>query len=145
MNRVKQQTLLLAFLFIFQGLLVSCKKTDESVKSDLLHTEWSDDSGIWLFAFKSAKTFSLVYTVPGMPHSLRYEIPYKKEGDNLIVEDYKVTAHGKEYYLIKEFKGKVSDDCIVCDFKTPSVKTESGGMPDLSKLMLTRIVLKKKK
>lgn len=141
---MKKQTLLLALLFIFQGVFVACdKKKDDVPVNPLLNTEWSDDNGKWLFSFNTPDKFKLNYKIAGMPHPLSYDVSYRVEGDNLIVDDFQFSAHGGQYYLIKGFTGKIAGIRIDCSFETPKIPS-GGGMPDFKALERVNVVLKKK-
>ena len=130
---------------LVQVCCVSCSK-DDKVDNALIGTEWSDNTGTWLFAFKPNEQIELLYTIQmGHSQTFKFKIPYKKEGNSLMIEDQSTrTPHG-EFNIIKNFKGTITNSEIQCDFLTSSVEgSKEGGMPDFSKTVSKKIVLKKK-
>lgn len=133
------------FLFSFY-LLTSCED-DKNDTNTLIGTEWADNNGIWLFSFKSNSKVEVLYSIQmAVPHTLSYQIPYEKDGDKLFIKDFMTSSpHTGDFYLIKDFSGKISGNTINCNFFTPSTKLEEGQtMPDLSKLTPVHVLLRKK-
>lgn len=144
MKTIKQ--LFLISILCLPFVFVSCDNDDE-VKNKLVGTEWADNTGMWLWTFKSNTSLDVVYKIPNAPHALYFEnLGYKLEGNNLQILDYETTSpHGGNFYVIKDFKGTVSGNKISCDFLTPTTEIEEGQtMPDLTKLVTVHVELQQK-
>ncbi len=139
-----KQTLWVVILFS-SLFFISCEK-DEEVSNKLVGTDWADNRGMWLFSFKDNTSLNVVYKIPNAPHSYSFEnLSYKLDGNNVKISDHKVKSPHGEFYLIKDFKGVISDNKMTCKFLTPTTEIEEGKtMPDLTKLVPANVVMNKK-